>query len=349
MAKPVGHRRPRKEVPNDLVSCPPALNLKKSSGKRTKQFVNELVEMSPQLSTDNQQQEDVSALGLASLMQSTVSSLETPQFPASFKQKHSGKEAKERNMRNFKTQRRAPPRPGGDSPPPPHSRSEFASQRPRTAANNTRKHHEEAGVPVTRPRNYRGRRSSSVYSSVQSSMASSMLSWESMSQSAFSVYTTASVIARRPAWGHYVVGVLVFLGWVLHHYYFSEYFQPLYANTIQQALVKDLILDVSPNSNNNPSMLRGAMQESAVYLHQDYEKRDDYDAVKPVNAAFDTIVGEEKIRKSNAFPNLEEEADAEADSGGPVAAWKLDEKKTAGENQDDKCKDGATGTNCTKT
>jgi hypothetical protein len=193
-----------------------------------------------------------------------------------------------------------------------------------------------------------------------------------MSQSVYSVYTTATFIARRPAWGHYVVGVMVFLGWIVHHHYFSEYFQPLYlqqtTGKLQQALLKDLILDVSPNSGNEPNMLRGAMKESAVYLQQDYEKRDDYPAIKPVNAAFDTI-GDTKAASDGGTPHLEEDVAAaavgEEDSGEPpppVANESAEKKPEVAESTTkdtdtdkplvvdagDKCKDGSTGSNCTK-
>jgi len=33
------------------------------------------------------------------------------------------------------------------------------------------------------------------------------------------IVTTASVIATKPSWGHYAVGLFVFLGWSLHHAY----------------------------------------------------------------------------------------------------------------------------------
>lgn len=375
MSKPaVGLRRPRKEVPDDMVSCPPTLSLKKSSVKRTKQFVNELVEISPRLSEMGEKtkpEEEVSALGLASMMQSTISSLDTAQFHPSGKKIKPGKE---RNARQFKASRRSPPRSyveGDLPPPPPNTRAQhttYTAQRSsRAPPKTTRKQHEEAGVPTTRPRNYRNRRNSSVHSS----MASSMVSWDSMSQSVYSVYTTATVIARRPAWGHYVVGVMVFLGWIVHHYYFSEYFQPLYlqqtTSTIQQALVKDLILDVSPNSGNEPNMLRGAMKESAIYLQQDYEKRDDYPAIKPVDAAFDAI-GDAKAASDGGTPHLEEDATAEVgeeDSGGPPPPVANESVETTSDtaggtaqdtgtekplvvDADDKCKDGSTGSNCTK-
>jgi hypothetical protein len=375
MSKPVGLRRPRKEVPDDSVSCPATLNLKRSSVKRAKEFVNELVEMSPRLSDIGEKtkpDEEVSALGLASMLQSTVSSLDTTQFHPSGQKI---KPCKERNIRPFKASRRSPPRSyveGDLPPPPPNTRAQqstsTAQRSSRAPPKTTRKQHEEAGVPATRPINYRNRRNPSVYSSVQSSMASSMVSWDSMSQSVYSVYTTATAIARRPAWGHYVVGVMVFFGWIVHHHYFSEYFQqPLYlqqtTSTLQQTLVKD---DLSSNSDNDPSMLRGAMKESAVYLQQDYEKRDDYPAIKPVDAAFDTI-GDTKAERNGGTPHLEEEvtdaAVGEEDSGGPpppvateaieAEAAEVTTEATAAEepvvvDKDGKCKDGSTGANCTK-
>lgn len=119
-----------------------------------------------------------------------------------------------------------------------------------------------------------------------------------MSQSVYSIYTTASTIARRPAWGHYVVGVMVFVGWMVHHWYCSEYFvakqygrlgpQSRYESAVGGAA--GLILNVSPDA--QPSMLRGAVRDAAIYRTQDYERRTDYEPVRSAANAFETMEDE---------------------------------------------------------
>jgi len=61
----------------------------------------------------------------------------------------------------------------------------------------------------------------------QSSLVSSYATWEDSSVYSMgrSMVTTASVIATRPSWGHYVVGLFVFLGWTLHHAYHDSLHQ----------------------------------------------------------------------------------------------------------------------------
>lgn len=101
------------------------------------------------------------------------------------------------------------------------------------------------------------------------------------------------MIARRPAWGHYVVGVMVFTGWMFHHWYFSEYLthRPLYVTDLRDTPLspEDMLLEVHPEQVKLPSMLRGAMKETAVYKNSDYENRNDFEPVKPVAAAFSTV------------------------------------------------------------
>jgi hypothetical protein len=124
----------------------------------------------------------------------------------------------------------------------------------------------------------------------------------------FSIYSTATAIARRPAWGHYVVGVLVFIGWTLHHWYYAEYFRPHELRDSGRPLLRtvDVIRDVSSDA--KPSMLRGAVRGAAIARMVDYEKRNDYEPVKQANAAFSSLqedpVREKEIKSASA---LEEE------------------------------------------
>jgi hypothetical protein len=317
MKKPIGHRsnerRPHKGVPDDLVSCPPALNLMKTSVRRTKRlFVNELIEMSPKLAeieersreTDCSEvesawiQSEVSSLGTADMDMTAVSAKRPMKDSLAEKQKEKEKQ------RQYKTSRDrvpSPSRPPRDRSQHTHTINDPAKQRSNRASLSQHNHN-----PSTRPRNYQGRRQSSIHSSVPSSMNSSLTSWDTMSHSVYSVYTTASTIARKPAWGHYILGLMVFVGWMIHHWYFSEYFVPYYEHEHDRPQrLENLVINV--NSNAKPSMLRGAVRDAAVYKTQDYENRNDFQPIKSAATFFETIEGERPIVKAEDLSNYETE------------------------------------------
>ena len=318
-------RRPRKEVPDDVVSCPPTLNLNRISTRRTKLYVSELVELSPQLAEiEERSKETDESSAMASARQSEVSSLATNEAPSVIMKTIKEDMATEISDEQNPVQPVQPPtlqtphplsrhpwpiaenertqpigRPPKEQPQPKELKNFASTQRSRRTQSSQHPQSEHSAVPA-RPKSYSVRRSPSVYSSVNSSMNSSMVSWDNMSQSVYSIYTSASTIARRPAWGHYVVGVMVFVGWMVHHWYFSEYFvakqygrlgpQSRYESAVVGAA--GLILNVSPDA--QPSMLRGAVRDAAIYRTQDYERRTDYEPVRSAANAFETMEDERR-------------------------------------------------------
>jgi hypothetical protein len=160
----------------------------------------------------------------------------------------------------------------------------------------SRNNHHPPPPPPRSSRNQRNRRSGSAFSSLPSSSMNSSVasSWDSMSQSVYSsVYTTASAIVRHPAWGHNVLGLLVFFGWMIHHWYFSEYMIPRSygrmwdVNNGQHPLLHEDLQeggDVKQKSWESSIMLRGSNGK-------EYEDLNDYPLVRPVRSAFDVIEG----------------------------------------------------------
>lgn len=132
---------------------------------------------------------------------------------------------------------------------------------------------------------------------------SSIVSLESASVSTFnslagSVYTTATIIVRRPAWGHYIVAIIIFTGWILHHHLYSQNFQPILA-------ASKPIEKMPIRQQETP-----ADGKTAVYLTQDYEKRTDYTPIRSVSGAFSTLDGEIHIPKSVLKKDFEPEQQA---------------------------------------
>ena len=336
MTKESNHRRPRKVVPEDVVSCPPTLNLSKTSGKRGRLLLDELKKTCPQLAEieefSKETDADDSTTVISARFQSEVSSLATNDAPSAFKESIALK-PKPRNLvenssqRPYKTSHNRTsnqpwplPDSGGDlSTPQQRDRlqrfDDTTGTGPRpTTRQHFRQHEEISRNQLTRPRNQSRK---SAYSSARSSMNSSMVSWDTMSQSAYSIYTTASTIARRPAWGHYVVGFMVFVGWLLHHWYFSEYFVPSsYAgrgmDTSHSALTYGGIhsANLLPLADDaKPSMLRGA-----IYRTQDMENRNDFAPIRSAASAFDVIEGERPDRDEGKYGGEANDARNENDA-----------------------------------
>jgi hypothetical protein len=288
--------------------------------RRTKLFVNELMEISPQLAEieERSKETDESSAVASSRFQSEISSLATNEEPTVALK--TIKEQKTKKISEKETPLQPPPCQESQPPPlqpwpisengrtqplvrPPKERSQpkepvhFSSTQRSRRTQSSQHPQSDLHAAPGRPKPYLGRRTPSVYSSVNSSMNSSMASWDNMSQSVYSIYSTASTIARRPAWGHYVVGVMVFVGWMVHHWYFSEYFVAKnYGRLGPQSRYESarsasgLILNVSPDA--QPSMLRGAVRDAAIYRTQDYEHRTDYEPVRSAANAFETMEGE---------------------------------------------------------
>ena len=329
MTKESNPRKPRKDVPTDVASCPPALNLSKASVRKTKFFIDELVAKSVSLPGIEEKSEETNADDSTSVVsarfQSEISSLATNDAPSAYKgsafPKPKTKNVVEKSIqtqRPFKSSinRKAPqpwPLSGSGQELPP-SRPKDRSRRLDTNDGTgvrppARQHRQQDDVdrnPSARPNTGRNQGRKSAFSSVRSSMNSSMVSWDTMSYSVYSIYTTASTIARRPAWGHYVVGCMVFVGWMWHHWYFSEYFVPsTYATRGMDTSAKALTYGHYGHHSANllpladdvkPSMLRGAVRDTAIYRTQDIENRNDFEPIRPAASAFDVIEGEPSDR-----------------------------------------------------
>jgi len=97
-----------------------------------------------------------------------------------------------------------------ESKPPPIDEVIEIRRNQHTRSNNNN----YAGRKNRRQRNF----SSSRYHA-QSSLVSSLGNWDDSSSFLSMAVTTATVIATKPSWGHYAVGLFVFLGWSLHHAY----------------------------------------------------------------------------------------------------------------------------------
>lgn len=324
MTKESNPRKPRKDVPTDIASCPPALNLNKASVKKTKLFVDELVAMSLSLSEieeiSKETNADDSTTVISARFQSEISSLATNDAPSAYKgsafpmpKTKNVVEKSIQTQRPFKSsQNRTAPQPwplpgSGEELPP--SRQNDRSHRldavdgigVRPTVRQHRQHEDSDHNPSSRPSAGRNNSRKPTYSSVRSSLNSSMVSWDTMSHSVYSIYTTASTIARRPAWGHYVVGCMVFIGWMWHHWYFSEYFVPsTYAsrgmdkptNALTYGHYGHHSVSLLPLADDvKPSMLRGAVRDTAVYRTQDIENRHDFEPIRSAASAFDVMEG----------------------------------------------------------
>mmetsp|Transcript_8424 Transcript_8424/g.12206 ORF Transcript_8424/g.12206 Transcript_8424/m.12206 type:complete len:287 (+) Transcript_8424:114-974(+) len=132
----------------------------------------------------------------------------------------------------------------------------------------------------TQGAHYRGNRKQRNFSSgyrdvPNSSMISSLATWDSASM--FSTgQTMFTRVAQRPSWGHYVVGLLVFLGWTLHHAYnenLNSYLNTVNnnANLGNSRVYDSSQYDRAQKHYDRSHQVRGSMASSSDYSVADAE------------------------------------------------------------------------------
>mmetsp|Transcript_8892 Transcript_8892/g.20563 ORF Transcript_8892/g.20563 Transcript_8892/m.20563 type:complete len:406 (+) Transcript_8892:194-1411(+) len=337
------------QLPDDLVTCPPSLDLKKSSASDARIFVERLVETTPRpeyLEPGGREQCQRSARQESrppsqtptrstlrkdpppkhSSKQKTFVSQEQQRQQQQTKQKsalqhHAAHHDKERgpssSSKPYKTrpaeqkssshhqhkERSTPPKHQKAKPllqqqqelqkrpKSPSATSKVTTRKSsKSKAQHQQQEHHQQQQQTRKPKVAFKKPSSS--SANRTRGISDQHSWDAMSV-ASSVVTAASTIVRRPAWGHYIVAALVFVGWTIHHSTFSRH--------MMTSDKKPVVLVANPNL--RASSLRGASGKTAVYL-----EGGGWNPVLPVQSAFDTLDGpsgntrtqQEPLTSSNA-------------------------------------------------